>query len=119
MRLWFLGVHDHRSLDRKISPREDAFLKLMRQCLIQWKTILKPHKYCILVIGDASREVEHGNLPEIISRLATEEIGGYSHVHDHTEAIPNERRVRRGLTGSTSETIVVLRNNAVRAKSSA
>jgi hypothetical protein len=24
---------------------------------------------------------------------------------------PNERRVRRGLTGSTSETILILRNN--------
>jgi len=119
LRLWFLGVDDHRSLDRKISPREDAFLKLMRQCFIQWKTILKPQKYCILVIGDASRGVEDGNLPEIISRIATDEVGGYSHVHDHTEAIPNERRVRRGLTGSTTETIVILRNNAVRARSTA
>lgn len=119
LRLWFLGVDDHRSLDRKISPGEGAFLKLMRQCFIQWKTILKPQKYCILVIGDTSRGVEHGNLPEIISRIATDEVGGYSHIHDHTEAIPNERRVRRGLTGSTSETIVILRNNAARAKSTA
>ena len=119
LRLWFLGVDDHRSLDRKISPREGAFLRLMRQCLFQWKTVLKPQKYCILVIGDASRDVEDGNLPELISRIAADEVGGYSHVHDHTEAIPNERRVRRGLTGSTSETIVILRNNAVRAKSTA
>ncbi len=119
LRLWFLGIDDHRSLDRKISPREDAFLKLMRQCFIKWKTILRPQKYCVLVIGDASRQVEDGNLPEIISRIATHEVGGYSHVHDYTETIPNERRVRRGLTGSTSETIVILRNNASRAKSTA
>lgn len=119
LRLWFLGVDDHRSLDRKISPREDAFLKLMCQCFVKWKTILKPQKYCILVIGDASREVGDGNLPEILSRIATDEVGGYSHVHDHTEAIPNERRVRRGLTGSISETIVILRNDAVRTKSTA
>ena len=111
LRLWFLGVENHRSLDEIISPNEDSFLKLMRQCFIRWKMVLKPQKYCILVIGDASREVQHGNLPEIISRIATDEVGGYSHLYDHTEAIPNERRVRRGLAGSISETIVILRNN--------
>ena len=117
LRLWFLGVEDHSMLDRKISPGESAFLKLMRQCFMRWKTILKPEKYCILVIGDTSRGVEKGNLPEIISRIATDEVGGYVHVHDHTEAIPNERRVRRGLNGSTSETVVILRNGAERTKS--
>ena len=54
--------------------------------------------------------------PRFISRIATGEVGGYDHIYDHTEAIPNERRVRRGLTGSTSETIVVLRNNDRRPK---
>ena len=91
----------------------------MRQCFIKWQTILKPQKYCILVIGDTSREVQDVNLPEIISRLATNEVGGYSHVDDHTEAIPNERRVRRGLRGSTSETIIILRNNGIRTESTA
>ncbi len=112
LRLWFLGVEDHRSLDRAISPGEDDFLNLMRRCFVRWKTILTPKKYCVLVIGDASRGVEDGNLPERLSRMATDEVGGYCHVHEYTEAIPNERRVRRGLTGSTSETIVVLRYNA-------
>ncbi len=119
LRLWFLGVDDHRSLDRKISPREDAFLRLMRLCFTRWKTILKPDKYCILVIGNASRDADEANLPEVVSRIATDDVGGYVHVHDHTEAIPNERRVRRGLTGSTSETVVILRNSAECAKSTA
>lgn len=119
LRLWFLGVNDARSLDHTISPRRDAFLKLMQQCFKRWKTVLRPHKYCILVVGDGSSEVRHANLPELISRIATNEVGGYTHVYDHTEAIPNERRVRRGLTGSTSETIVVLRNNGTHAKPAA
>ena len=119
LRLWFLGVNDPSSLDRTISPRKDAFLKLMQQCFQKWKSVLKPQKYCILVVGDGSSEVRHANLPELISRIATNEVGGYTHIYDHTEAIPNERRVRRGLTGSTSETIVVLRNNATSAKSAA
>ena len=117
LRLWFLGVNDPNALDKTISPRKDAFLRLMRQCFKKWKTVLKPLKYCILVVGDASSEVQDANLPDIISRIATDEVGGYVHIYNHAEAIPNERRVRRGLTGSTSETIVVLRNNAPCAKS--
>jgi hypothetical protein len=108
LRLWFLGVPDSHALDQEISPRKDAFLKLMGQCFKKWKSILKPDRYCILVVGDGSSELKDANLPTLISRIAQEE--GFFHVLDHTEAIPNERRVRRGLTGSTSETIVILRN---------
>lgn len=113
LRLWFLGVEDSNALDHLISPRKDAFLKLMGQCFRKWKTVLKPGKYCILVVGDGSSELQDANLPQLISEIAIKE--GYTHILDHTEAIPNERRVRRGLTGSTSETIVILRNDPSRA----
>ncbi len=119
LRLWFLGVEDHNALDREVSPKKDAFLMLMRECFRNWRSVLSPGKYCILIIGDGSSEVEKANLPEIISRIATREVGGYVHVYDHTEAIPNERRVRRGLTGSTSETIIILRNEPSAVRSSA
>ena len=112
LRLWFLGVGDPDALDQVISPRKEAFLKLMGQCFKKWKTVLKPQKLCILVVGDGSSELKDANLPALISQIATKE--GYAHILDHTEAIPNERRVRRGLTGSTSETIVILRNNSAR-----
>ena len=119
LRLWFLGVDDPGTLDRTISPRKEAFLKLMSQCFRRWRTILKPQGYCILVVGDGSSELRDANLPQIISGIATDKVGGYVHIYDHTEAIPNERRVRRGLTGSTSETIVVLRNDYSRVKTCA
>ncbi len=109
LRLWFLGVSDPTALDDVISPRKPAFLKLMRKCLEKWKIFLKDGGYCILVLGDAGSELRQANLPDVISKLATDEVGGYAHVYNHTEAIPNERRVRRGLTGSTSETVVILR----------
>jgi hypothetical protein len=112
LRLWFLGVDDPNALDKIISPRREAFLRLMAKCFDHWKTMLKPSGYCILVVGDGSSQLRRANLPELISNLATNQVGGYEHVYDHTEAIPNERRVRRGLTGSTSETIVILRVNS-------
>lgn len=110
LRLWFLGTHDWRALNRIVSPGEDTFLELMRRCFTRWKTVLKPHHCCVLIIGDAYSRVAKGNLPQVVSRIATEDVGGYSRVCEYTETIPNERRVRRGIVGSASETIVVLRN---------
>jgi hypothetical protein len=114
LRLWFLGVQDWQSLDTVVSPGEEAFLELMRRCFTKWKTVLKPSHCCVLVIGDRCSRVDRGNLPEMVARIATDEVGGYSRVCEYTETIPNERRVRRGIVGSTSEAIVVLRNAATR-----
>jgi tRNA G10 N-methylase Trm11 len=110
LRLWFLGTRDWRSLDRIITPGENKFLELMRRCFTKWKTVLKPYHCCVLVVGDAYSRTVGGNLPQAVSRIATEEIGGYSQVLEYTETIPKERRVRRGIIGSASETVVVLRN---------
>jgi hypothetical protein len=114
LRLWFLGVRDWRSLDRTISPSEDAFLALMRRCFTKWRTVLKHNHCCVLVIGDAFSQVTKGNLPEVVSQIATDEVGGFERVCEYTDTIPNERRVRRGIMGSASETVVVLRNIGTR-----
>ncbi len=113
LRLWFLDVQDWRSLDELVSPSEDSFLSLMRRCFTLWKAVLKPSHCCVLIIGDACSRNDRGNLPDVVARIATDEIGGYSRVCEYTDAIPNERRVRRGIVGSVSETIVVLRNTGV------
>jgi hypothetical protein len=110
LRLWFLGVEDSHALDVRISPRKDVFLKLMADCFKKWQTVLKPAACCILVVGDGGSQLKKANLPDVISGIAGEQ--GYLRVLNYTERIPNERRVRRGLTGSASETIVVLRNGA-------
>jgi DNA methylase len=114
LRLWFLGVHDWRSLDRTVSPSENAFLALMRRCFTKWRTLLKPNHCCVLIIGDAFSQLAKGNLPEVVSKIATDEVGGYARLCEYTDTIPNERRVRRGIVGSASETVVVLRNIGAR-----
>lgn len=115
LRLWFLGVEDCRSLDNVVSPREDDFFMLMSKCFKHWRTVLKPGGYCVLVIGDTCSRDERSDLPHDLSRIATEEVGGYSLIVEHTDVIPNDRRVRREVIGSTSETILVLRNARSRA----
>jgi hypothetical protein len=109
LRLWFLGCRDWRSLDRAVSPREQAFLALMGRCFRRWRNVLAPNGYCVLVIGDACSRDGRDNLPDVVARMATEDHG-FSFVSAQTDRIPNERRVRRGIVGSISETILVLRN---------
>ena len=108
LRLWFLGCRDYKSLDRLVSPRERAFLTLMHRCFRHWKTMLDPGGYCVLVVGDQCSRVGRAGLPDLVGKIATAQ-GGYSLVKTHAEIIPNDRRVRRGIVGSMSEAIIVLR----------
>lgn len=114
LRLWFLGCGDWRALDETVSPGEQEFVTLMERCFKRWRTVLKPGGYCVLVVGDECSREDRSNLPRDVARIATTMVGGYSLVSQHTETIPNDRRVRRGITGSTSETILVLKNNQSR-----
>lgn len=116
LRLWFLGCTDWQGLDGAVSPGEEEFLTLMRRCLKRWRSVLRPGGYCVLIIGDACSREERSNLPEDVAAIATQEVGGFSVVAEHTDLIPNARRVRRGIVGSTSETILVLRNSRSRTR---
>ncbi len=115
LRLWFLGCKDWKTLDGIVSPGEKGFLLLMRRCLKRWKQALVIDGHCVLVIGDTCSRVGRaggGNLPDMVATIAKK--AGYVIVSQQADAIPNERRVRRGLTGSSSEAILVLRNTALR-----
>lgn len=110
LRLWFLGCNDWRALDQTVSPGELDFLALMRNCFVRWRSVLKSNGYCVLVIGDTCSREDRDDLPGQITRIAISDVGGYEIMAAHSELIPNVRRVRRGITGSTEETILVLRH---------
>jgi len=110
LRLWFLGCFDWRGLDDSISPGQDEFLLLMEKCFRKWRKVIRRNGYCVLVVGNECNREGRQNLPFDVVQVAVEKVGGYSLVSQYSEAIPNDRRVRRGLVGSTSETILVLRN---------
>ncbi len=111
LRLWFLGEQDWMSLDNVISPSEADFLSLFKFCLKQWQNVLVPKGLCVLVLGDTRSRTYNLPLPDVVAHIATKEVGGYSVLCKYTEAIPNERRVRRGCNGSLTETILVLQKD--------
>ena len=111
LRLWFLGCKDWKALDSVVSPRQEEFLSLMRNCLSRWTKILVGNGHCVLLIGDACSREGRANLPDLVAEIAVN--AGYVVVSQYTDTIPNERRVRRGIVGSSSETILVLRNSVL------
>lgn len=111
LRLWFLGVHDWKSLDRTISSSEEEFLKLFKSCLGLWHSVLVPGGLCVLVLGDSRSRLYKLPLPDLVANMANKEVGGYSVLWKYSEAIPHDRRVRRGCSGNVSETVLVLCND--------
>lgn len=111
LRLWFLGVPDWKTLDDEISPSAEKYFRLCRDCFRLWHKILAPNAFCVLVLGDKFIRHYAMFLPDVIAHIATKEVGGYSVSWKYKETIPNERRIRRGYNGSSSETILVLRKS--------
>lgn len=112
LRLWFLGTEDWKNLDKQVSPSESQFLDIMRRCFELWLSVLRPAGSCVLVLGDIKSHIYRKPLPAVLSTIATKEIGGYRIKWKHTEHIPEERRVRRGKTGSIRETILAMERMA-------
>lgn len=109
LRLWFLGVRDGDLLDRQVSPRETAFLQMMRVCLSAWRRQLRPGGRCVLVLGDNYSTRYGVILPRLISSIAVDDLGGYGVESEYSEPIPEVNRVRREYQGNKNETILVLK----------
>ena len=103
----FWGVATVVLLDESVSPTESDFLDLMRACFRRWKDALRSEGTCVLVMGDACSRENCSALPDAVKQLARD--SGFIFSDQRTDVIPSDRRVRRGITGSLSETILVLR----------
>jgi hypothetical protein len=109
LRLWFLGVQDWISLDRRVTPSETRFFSLFRSCLTLWQDVLSTRGLCVLVLGDVRSRLFDMPLADAVATLATKQLHGYSVLCKYTEPIPKARRVRRACAGSIHETVLVLR----------
>lgn len=109
LRLWFLRCKNWERIERKVSPNEESFISLMRKSFIQWKNLLAPRGYCVIVAGDAFCPTYRAPMPEALTEMVTSEIGGFELADVFRDAIPDVRRVRRGLSGNLQETVLVFK----------
>lgn len=110
LRLWFLGCQDWRELDKSLTANFKDYLPQMTVCIQELDRVLKPGKYCVLVLGDVMRNGETKRTAEILSELAGEVTDGRlitEQIYD--DVIPDDRRSRRKTQTTKFERILVMR----------
>lgn len=108
LRLWAVGESDWKELDQVVSPSESNFMESMEKCFKTWLSFLKDNGKCVLVFDNSFSKKYKMPLVDAIVEIACNKVGGYRHLGNFEDEIPNERRVRRNHAGSKSEIIVVL-----------
>jgi hypothetical protein len=113
LRLWFLGCKDWKQLDNSLTANNKVYLPQMSACLNEMERVLKPHGYCVLVLGDVERDGETRRTAEILSDLAIEVTHGRFAVETiYDDRIPDDRRSRRKTRTTKFERILVMRKRA-------
>ena len=109
LRLWFLGQRDWKELNRRLTTSNSKYEDQMRECLKQMHRVLKPGKYCLLVVGEVQRNGNTRDTGSVLGRLAQEvTAGGFVLDCVVEDSIPDARRSRRGTRTTRVEKILVL-----------
>jgi len=110
LRLWFLGCEDWKELDNSLTANSKVYLPQMAECLKEMYRVLKPDKYCVLVLGDVERDGKIRRTAEVLAELANEVTNnGFEIETIYDDLIPDERRTRRKTKTTKFERILVMR----------
>ncbi len=109
LRLWFLGCDNWKELDSKLTANSKVYLSQMAVCLEEMHRVLKPNKYCVLVLGDVERDGKTRRTAEILAELANEVTeNGFEVKTIYDDHIPDDRRSRRKTKTTKFERILVM-----------
>lgn len=109
LRLWFLGCHDWKSLESRLTANSKVYEAQMEICLREMHRVLKPGKSCVLVLGDVHRNGTTRRTAEMLADLATTTTNaGFRVELIYDDLIPDERRSRRKTRTTKFERILVM-----------
>ena len=107
MRLFFLGIEDWQTLDRKISPGKIEFISMIDNCFKKWRQIQKTGNKCILIVGDiACDKTKKMNIPDTICHISN--LHGYKIDSIIDYPISKDRKVEKKESQIHTEKICVL-----------
>jgi hypothetical protein len=109
LRLWFLGVHDYRLLNGSLITRRSSFAEDMTKCLMEMYRVLKPGRWCVLILGDVHKNGTMRRTAEIVAELAQALPRPFVVEGIVNDSIPDIRRSRRGTQTTVADRILVLR----------
>jgi SAM-dependent methyltransferase len=109
LRLWFLGHRDWKELDASLTANAKVYIPQMKDCLLEMERVLKPEKYCVLVLGDVEKDGKNQRTAEILADLAVDVTQGSLVVDEiYDDRIPDERRARRRTRTTKFDRILVM-----------
>lgn len=110
LRLWFLGCENWKDLDKSLTASSKVYMSQMADCLVEMDRVLKTRGYCVLVLGDVSRDGKTHRTAELLAELATQVTDNRFIVETiYDDLIPDERRSRRQTQTTKYERILVMR----------
>lgn len=109
LRLWFLGVSDHKAVKNMEIGKVSTFEEDMLGALQRIVRGIKPGGACVLVLGDLSRGSMTYDIPAMISCLIKDSIRELSLEEQWVEYLPDDRRARRNGRATQRETVMVFR----------
>jgi len=112
LRLWFLGVPDHRLHEAMLSPNKPRFLRLMGTLLPQWADLLPRDAPVVLVLGAVRRDGRSHDLPDAVVNQVRERRCELAVTAVCRNVIPDSRRTRGNCRSIRQDTIIVLRKRA-------
>lgn len=107
LRLWFLGIDDWTTLDKKISPNKIVFTEMMKKCFKLWGDVQKQGDKCVIVIGDINISYNSANIP-LSDLLVNISSPNYKLIEAYQDPIPESKKVVKGNNSIKREIIVVL-----------
>jgi hypothetical protein len=109
LRLWFLGQRNWKTLDRQLTHTNTQYEGQMAECLREMCRVLKPGKFCVLVVGEVQRDGSTKDTGTLLGQLARRVTAGALDVDCVIQdSIPDARRSRRGTRTTRVEKILVL-----------
>jgi tRNA G10 N-methylase Trm11 len=109
LRLWFLGCKDWKELEASLTSNTSVYLPQMSICLREVYRVLKPKRYCVLVLGDVERDGRTQRTAEVLADMAADiTAGGFVTESIYDDRIPDERRSRRRTRTTKFERILVM-----------
>jgi hypothetical protein len=109
LRLWFLGVSDHKTIKNMEIGKASTFEEDMLAALQTIVWVIKPGGACVLVLGDLRRSSMTYDIPVMISCLVRDNIRELSLERQWVECVPDDRRARRNGRATQKETVMVFR----------
>ena len=110
LRLWFLGCENWKALDESLTASAKVYLPQMERCLMEMHRVLKPGKYCVLVLGDVEKNGKLRRTAETLAETAVNITqGGFETETIYDDKIPDERRSRRQTKTTKFERILVMK----------